>query len=119
MKLVPENINEAIKHLTPRSAKEMAKYAKTTTVEKFFKWYCGDIKWYDNDDLLTAMTIDNIHAEDEGKELEHKKFFKDNKNETITIYSIPASGDYDLEFNLKGKNISLQSLDPAMSRTNN
>ena len=70
MKLVPENINEAIKHLTPRSKEELAKWPKMIITNKDIQ----KLKKLSDDDMWHAMYDFSFDAKYEYLKLNRENF---------------------------------------------
>jgi len=103
-------------------AKKIFKPVKTT-VDELFTWYMGTKDW-DQDkyaEVTNVMVIDGEHAQDDGADGQNSlAFFAEHKHDKITVETLDElSNAYDLEFEVAGKDISMQSVNPALEVDDN
>jgi hypothetical protein len=80
-----------------------------TTVGELFNWYAGQ-DWKEDWQTTNTMSIDGVHAQDESENgLEALEFLSQHQNEEVEISGIEESYAWDLDFELMGKQFSIQA----------
>ena len=80
-----------------------------TTVGELFNWYAGP-DWKEDWQTTNTMSIDGVHAQDESEDgLEALEFLAKHENEEVEISGIEESYAWDLDFELMGKQFSIQA----------
>lgn len=91
------------------------------TVDQLLTWYMGNPNWHE--DWQTTNTMGHlvghkeVHCQDDGeKGMSHLRFLHENKDELIEVENIDWENTYyDLDFIVKGKCYSMQSIYPALA----
>ena len=80
-----------------------------TTVGELFNWYGGE-DWKEDWQTTNTMSIDGVHAQEESEDgLEALEFLAQHEDKEIEITGIDESYAWDLEFELMGKQFSIQA----------
>lgn len=87
----------------------MSKQTATATVGEFFTWYAGP-EWKEDWQTTNTMTVDNVHAQDDGENgMTILKFLAEHENSIIEIEGEFVICAIDIEFQVDGKEIMVQA----------
>lgn len=91
-----------------------------TTVDKLLTWYMNDEYWRDDWNTTNVMLVDGTHAQEDGEDGDITlAWLDDHKNDRINVISTEDDqGTYDLEFEVDGKSVSIQSTTYAFGEIN-
>jgi hypothetical protein len=80
-------------------------------VSELFTWYAGPT-WREDWQTTNTMLIDGVHAQDESKDgLDALAFLVEHENEEVEIIGEEVEWTWDLEFTIKDRHFTVQSID--------